>query len=142
MSAENVEIVRRIFEVWESAGSPLSSGLLAEDIEWVNAREAVEPGTRRGVAAFGDAAGKVASAFDAPRVEFERFIDAGDQVVVIGTLRGTGRSSRISIDRRQGYVWTIRDGKAVRFEWFNDPEEALWAAGLPVQAANEAPPPD
>jgi ketosteroid isomerase-like protein len=30
----------------------------------------------------------------------------------------------------QGYVWTVRDGKAVRFQWFNDPAEALEAAGL------------
>jgi len=27
-------------------------------------------------------------------------------------------------------VWTVRDGKAVRFQWFNDPAEALAAAGL------------
>lgn len=27
-------------------------------------------------------------------------------------------------------VWTIRDGRAVCFRWFNDPREALEAAGL------------
>jgi hypothetical protein len=27
-------------------------------------------------------------------------------------------------------VWTIRDGTAVRFRWFNDPDEALAAAGI------------
>ena len=31
---------------------------------------------------------------------------------------------------RQGYIWTFREGKAVRFRWFNDPEEALRAAGV------------
>jgi hypothetical protein len=51
-------------------------------------------------------------------------------VVAIGTLRGVGRGSGIDIDRRQGYLWTIHDGKAVRFQWFNDPAEALAAAGV------------
>jgi hypothetical protein len=26
-------------------------------------------------------------------------------------------------------VWTVRDGQAVRFEWFRNPAEALRAAG-------------
>lgn len=129
MSEQNVEIVRRIYAAW-AKGSPVSSGLLADDIEWVNAREAVDPGTRTGVSAFGDAAATVDAAFEDAQVQFERFIDAGDEVVVIGTLRGRGRGSGIAVERRQGYVWTIQDGKATRFRWFNDPSDALEAAGV------------
>ena len=129
MSQENVRIVRRIYAAWET-GSPSESGLIADDIEWVNAREAIEPGTRQGAAAFDDAAGSVSSTFPGVRIEFERFVDVGDRVVAIGVLRGTGRGSGVEIGRRQGYLWTIRDGKAVRFEWFNDPDEALRAAGV------------
>lgn len=130
MSEQNVEIVRRIYSAWESGGDPRDSGLLAEDIEWMNPDEAVDPGTRRGVAAFGAAAAAVSDAFDDARIQFERFIDAGDEVVVVGTLHGTGRGSGIEVERRQGYVWTIRDGLAVRFRWFNDPAKALAAAGI------------
>jgi ketosteroid isomerase-like protein len=130
MSQENIEIVRRIFRAWEGGGSPLDSGLIADDIEWVNDRRAVEPGTRRGAAAFDTAAGSVSSTFPGVRIDFERFVDAGDQVVVIGTLHAAGAASGIELGRRQGYLWTIRDGKAVRFEWFNDPDEALRAAGV------------
>jgi ketosteroid isomerase-like protein len=72
----------------------------------------------------------VADSFEGARVEFEEFIEQGDMVVVIGTLHGRGRGSGADVERRQGYIWTIRDGKAVRFEWFNDPREALEAAGL------------
>jgi ketosteroid isomerase-like protein len=129
MSAENVEIVREIFRTWVR-GSPLDSGLIADDIEWVNAKEAVEPGTRHGSAAFSDAAASVSTAFPDIRVEIERFVDAGDRVVVIGILKGTARDSGLELGHRQGYLWTIRDGKAVRFEWFNDPGEALEAVGI------------
>jgi ketosteroid isomerase-like protein len=129
MSGENVEIVREIFRCWEK-GAPTDSGLIADDIEWVNDERAVEPGTRSGSPAFDEAAASVSGTFEGARIEFDRFVDAGDQVVAIGTLRGVGRGSGIDIDRRQGYVWTIRDGKAVRFEWFNDPDAALAAAGV------------
>ena len=63
------------------------------------------------------------------RVDPERFVDAGEDVVVIGTARGTTRSGAPAI-WRQGYVWTVRDGVAVRFRWFNHPHEALDAVGL------------
>jgi ketosteroid isomerase-like protein len=129
MSEENIEIVRRIYRAWEE-GSPLDSGLISDDIEWVNAKEAIEPGTRRGSDAFDEAAGSVTSTFPGVRIEFERFVDAGDRVVAIGNLRGTGRGSGIEVGRRQGYVWTIRDGQAVRFQWFNDPDEALDSVGI------------
>lgn len=74
--------------------------------------------------------GSVADTFEELQVEFDRLIDAGDRVVVIGILRARGRGSGIETQRQQGYVWTIRDGKAVRFQWFNNPEEALQAAGV------------
>lgn len=129
MSEENVEIVKSIYRAWED-GSPTDSGLIADDIEWVNDERAVEPGIRRGADAFDDAAGSVSSAFPGVRVRFERFIEAGDQVLAIGVLQGAGRGSGIEVGHRQGYLWTIRDGKAVRFQWFYDADAALRAAGL------------
>lgn len=125
-----MEIVRRIYAAWEKEGSPLASGLLSEEIEWVNPSEAVEPGTRKGASAFAGAAEAINAAFEGARIDFESFVDAGDDVVVIGTLRGRGYGSGIAVERRQGYVWRIRDGKAIRFQWFNDPAEALRPAGL------------
>ena len=68
--------------------------------------------------------------FDRPNLEIEEFLDEGEKVVVIGVLRGHGQSSGIAVERRQGYVWTIRDGRAVRMAWFNDADEALEAAGV------------
>jgi ketosteroid isomerase-like protein len=130
MSQQNVDVVRRIYAVWGEEGSPIPSGLLDPDVEWVNAPEAIEPGVRYGVEAFGDAAESVAETFQDARVDIDEMLDVGDQVVVLATLRGRGRGSGADVERRQGYVWTLRDGKAIRFQWFNSPEEALTAAGV------------
>jgi hypothetical protein len=41
-----------------------------------------------------------------------------------------GPRKRHRQERKQGYVWTLRDRKAIRFQWFNEPHQALEAAGL------------
>ena len=125
-----MEIVQSIYRAWETASTPVDSGLLDPDVEWVNPPEAVEPGTRKGLDAFRAAAESVDDTFEGARVDIEEFFDAGDQVVVVATLRGRGRGSGADVERRQGYVWTLRDGKAIRFQWFNSAEDALEAAGL------------
>ncbi len=131
MSAANVEIVRRIYRAWGKGRPEEARDLLDPDIEWVNPPDAVEPGTRRGLEDFTAALAMVTDTFDQPDLEIEEFLEAGEQVViVIGVLRGHGQSSGIAVERRQGYVWTIRGGRAVRMAWFNDADEALEAAGV------------
>jgi ketosteroid isomerase-like protein len=130
MSEENVEVVRHIYSSWAPGSSPAESNLLHPDIEWVNPSDALEPGTRTGIEAFTSITEGLDDTIRDFRMEVERCIDAGDRVVVIATMRGYGSTSGIEIKRRHGSVWTIRDGKAVRFQWFYEPAEALEAVGL------------
>jgi ketosteroid isomerase-like protein len=95
----------------------------------VNPPYAVESGTRTSRSALG----KIREVYPDFRVEPQSFHDAGEDVVVIGVARGT-TASGVEAQWRQGYVWTVRDGKAVRFRWFNRPEEALSAVGLDTGA--------
>ena len=133
MSAENVEVVRRIHQAWNTGESPQALGLLADDIEWVNPPEAVETGTRQGADAFDAATRRVGESFTDVNLVIEELIDAGDRVVALGAMHARGRTSGIDSVRPQGYVWTLRDGQAVRFQWFNDQDEARAAAGLDKQ---------
>ena len=125
MSQQNVELVRSIHVLWGEDES--ARHLIDPDLEYVNPPYAVESGTRHSRGALF----KVREVYPDFRLEPERFVDAGENVVVIGTVRGTASAgSGIEAQWRQGYVWTVRDGRAVRFRWFNDPKEALEAVGL------------
>ena len=104
--------------------------LLADDAEWVNPPDAVEPGTRRGAEAFNQAIASVFATWDDVRFDTERVIDAGDDVVALGILRGHVRAAEMEIDSPHGEVWTFRDGRVARMRWFNTHREALEAAGL------------
>ena len=130
MSQANVEIVRRIYASWAPGSSPTESKLLHPDIEWVNPGDALEPGTRTGIDAFTTITQALAETIRDLRMDVERLIDVDDRVVVIATMRGHGSTSGVEVERRHGSVWTIRDGKAVRFQWFYEPDEALEAVGL------------
>ena len=130
MSRENVELVRNIHAALARGKSPSSLGLLHPDIEWVNPEGALEPGTRRGLDSFDGAIAAISEAFDRFRIEPREFLDAGDQVVVVATFIARGRESGVQRQNEDGYVWTVREGRAVQFSWFNDPDKALKAAGL------------
>ena len=124
MSEENVELVRRIHERWDRGES--IRDLVADDLEYVNPTYAVEPGTRVGRRFFGSVLDTYPDFVFHP----ERYVDAGDDVVVLGRYTASGGVSGIPVEGDHGYVWTVKDGVAVRFKWFQSHAEALEAAGV------------
>lgn len=125
MSASNIAVVRAIYDAWTAGRS--ASAFIDRDVEYVNPPDAVEPGVRVGRRAFAE----IRSSYDDVQVEPQEYIDTdGEDVVVIARVRGRGRASGLEVDWIHGYIWTMRNGKAVRFRWFNRPEEALAVAGL------------
>jgi ketosteroid isomerase-like protein len=68
-------------------------------------------------------------------VEAEDYVDVGDKIVVVGRMRGRGRGSGVEVHGPVFMVWTFRDGRAVRQQWFAQRSEALEAAGLTEEAS-------
>jgi len=130
MSEENVEVVRRVYEAWSRGEFPGPADVLDPEIEYVNPAGAVEPGTRHGLDAFLRAVEKVFESWEAWDMEPEVFRPVGDQVAVIVRYRARGRESGVEVEGRESALWTLRDGKAVRYEWFHGAADALEAVGL------------
>jgi ketosteroid isomerase-like protein len=130
VSQENVSVVKRLYEAWESRGFGVVRELMDASIEYVNPDYAVEPGTRRGYDAFSAAAQSVNSIYPDRRFSPLKFYDAGDRVAVRVRVIARGVGSKVEVDTERGYVFEVRNGRVVRFEWFNNPAEALQAVGL------------
>ena len=130
MSEENVEIVRRYYAAWSRDEFPGPDELMNPEIEYVNPDGAVEPGTRRGLAAFRLAVEKLFEGWETWQMEPEVFRAVDDQVAVVVRYRGRGRGSGVEVEGRESALWTVRDGKVVRYAWFHEQDEALEAAGL------------
>lgn len=84
--------------------------LLDEDVEWVNPPEAVEPGTRQGADSFNRAIANVFAAWNDVRLETERVIDNGDEVIALGRLHGHIRGPGMEVDSPHAQVWTSGRG--------------------------------
>jgi ketosteroid isomerase-like protein len=63
----------------------------------------------------------------------------GDQVATVALVRGIGRGSGAPFEGRVGHLFTLRDGRVVRFEVFDDPAQAFNAAGLVPDTVGLAP---
>ena len=65
------------------------------------------------------------------RFEPERFIDAGDRVVVV-LIRvvAEGGASGVATDRETAHVWRVRDGRLSSIQIYLDRSQALEAVGL------------
>jgi ketosteroid isomerase-like protein len=124
MSQENVELVRHIYDAWDRKES--ARDFIAADMEYVNPSYAVEPGTRHGRKSLA----VVRDTYEDFEIKIERIIDAGDETVVLAHYTASGPVSGVPVAGEHGYVWTVRDGLAVRFQWFRSHREAVEAAGL------------
>jgi ketosteroid isomerase-like protein len=137
MSQENVELVRRAYEVFNlrefSAASEFysrASEFFAPDIEIDLSRNVFNPVTFRGYEGVELAVTMVNDVWDDFRFEVEELIHAGDKVFAAVQLSGKGKGSGVPVDQHDIHVCTIRDGKVVRIEVHRDRDEALKAAGL------------
>ena len=108
MSAENVVVVRSMYEArnrHEFLGPP---GLLDESVEYANPPGAVEPGVRRGLVAFGEAVANTLQAWEIWHMEPQEFEARGDHVAValrfegVAAARGGGRTGVGAVDDSRG----------------------------------------
>ena len=131
LSRDHVEIIRRGYDEF-------TAGRLAEYIEEV-AHPLFEldmsswgPATYSyrgpdGFRGFLEALDRLWERFD---IEPERFVSAGDRVVVVIQVEARGRDSGIEVSARYANTWTFLDGMVIRAEWIEDPAEALAAVGV------------
>jgi ketosteroid isomerase-like protein len=91
-------------EWWEAEGNPWSPGR-----PFVGPQEVLD-----GVLA------RIGAEFEGFEVVPDRFLGDGDQVVMIGRYRGKGIETGKLLDAQVVHVWTVKDGKLLRFEQFVD----------------------
>ena len=121
-----MEIVRSVYEALARDEFPVE--ILDPEIEYVNPVGAVEEGTRHGIPAFRRAVAEVFKGWATWHMEPEQFTAVGNQVAVVVRYRARGRASGVELEGRESALFTLREGKVVRYEWYHDPGDALRAA--------------
>jgi len=131
MSQENVEAIRRIYDEGLIDLDPeWLFEIATPDIEYVNPPNAVEAGIRRGPAEVVRAMRGFAEIWEESRHELHELFDCGDAVVAAVSWHTRSRHSERELVQEEAHTWTLREGRIARFEWGQDVEKALRAAGL------------
>ena len=134
MSQENVEIVQRAYEAWNRGDRETAFEFLNPDAEVSLPPNFPEAGTYRGHAEIRQLMEvQLLPILKELRAEPERFLDAGDDQVVV-FIRYAGRGSATGIEVRgagmDAHVLTLRNGKVQKLQMYQGTEKALEAAGL------------
>jgi ketosteroid isomerase-like protein len=118
----NVELARDAYEDFARDDLERVLAVLHPEIEWHQAQGLPHGGLYTGV-------DEVRRAIFAPldeewwdgfRADPEQFIDGGDEVVVLGRYTARAKATGKPLAVPFVHVWTIRDGRVVRFRQFLD----------------------
>jgi ketosteroid isomerase-like protein len=131
VSEENVELVRRAFQVGDLAKT--AEAYWHPEIEYVedprlpgassyNGRDAVVRCWRSYLDVLGDE--------DDIAITVEDVLDVGERQVPLVRFRGHARTSRVPFEHLWGYVVEVREERIAYLRAYYEPGEALEAAGL------------
>jgi ketosteroid isomerase-like protein len=125
MSSKNVESMRAVAEAFNRRDVEGLERLLADDVEIVPIRAAVEAGTvYLGPDAVAQWYAAVDASWDELRAEVEDLRDGGDRVLASGRIRGRGRESGAVIDVEAASVAHFRNGLITRLQHYSNRAEA------------------
>ena len=130
MSRENIELTRQVIEAYNRRDIEAIRALNDPDVEldW-SASRGFDAAVYRGRDAVLDFYDNFYDTFEAVTVEPQRFIEAGDAVVVPNSGRVRGRAG-IEASARSALVFSFRHNRVSRVCLYQETEDALEAVGL------------
>jgi ketosteroid isomerase-like protein len=129
MSREDVEHMRRGVEHFGRTGEALWAELHPECE--LHDHDLPDATVYRGHEGWREWVAHYEGAWESVALEPQEYIDVGDgRVVLVARVAARGRGSGVEVERDEGIVWTIRDGKTTRIDYYGTAAEALEAVGL------------
>jgi ketosteroid isomerase-like protein len=138
MSRENVEFVEGLLAIAEDMDKQAMLDALPEliaqtcdpDIEWVEDPQRADGQVYRGHEGVRQSWERWLEHWEEYGGQAERFVDCGEDVLVVAREQGRGATSGASVSSRIFAVFTIRAGKIARYQEFYDERAAHEAVGL------------
>jgi ketosteroid isomerase-like protein len=127
--SKEVEALERGYAALNRGDLSMVLDLLDPDIEWHEPAPSPDAGEHHGRDSFERFFRGWLESFEGFRVEPEQVVERGDDLVVVVRQTGTGRASGLRVETRLAHVWTVANGKAIRWEAVADPDSALDEGG-------------
>jgi ketosteroid isomerase-like protein len=131
MSAADVELITRMYRAWNSGDVVALVDAFDVDVEVRPALGAFLASTvyrgHEGVAAWYE---ETYEPWAELHAEPQRFIHAGERTVVVAALLARVPGGHVDVEGEIAQVVTVRDGKIVRLDGYEEPDAALAAVGV------------
>jgi ketosteroid isomerase-like protein len=123
MSAENVDIVRAMYEAFAKGDVPGVLGKLSANVEWLEAENFIYADGNPYIGPQAVLEGvflRIVKDWNDFTVTPAEILDAGDRVITLGHYSGTHKNTGKSVRAQMVHVWTFADGKAIKFQQYTD----------------------
>lgn len=132
MSQENVDVIRGIYHLFSQGDVPAVLGHMDQQIEWREAENYIYADRSPYVGPQAVLEGvfmRLGSEWEGFTVMPEEWLDAGHQVVVLGTYTGRRKETGREVRAQFAHVWGVRGGRVVRFQQYTDTKQFAEVVG-------------
>ena len=121
--SSNLAVVQGIYDSFAAGDVPAVVAAMSPEIEWNEAENFPysDGNAYRGPdAILAGVFARIGGEWDGFSVVPEQFHDAGETVIMTGRYTGTCNATGRSMNPQVAHIWTLADGKAVRFQQLID----------------------
>ena len=131
MSSENVEIVRRAYEAFNSNEPDAAIALLDPDVEWTLPAHFPDADTWTGRERVVEGLRTMSDSWESLHLEVQELIDAGDRVVALVHIQGRAAVTGLDLAGMgvDGHLWTLRGGRVMAVRMYGGTADALKEIG-------------
>lgn len=119
MSSSNIDLVKRLYAAFGRRDLPEIASLVTDDLLVEQSAQLPWGGRYQGIAGLQQFFKTLLAHVNSSLI-FDRFLDAGDHVVVIGWTHGTTVKGNHPFKVPISHVWQVRDEKLCAFRPFID----------------------
>jgi len=121
MTSSNVQIIEQLYESFARGDIARVLGAMDPQVEWTSAEGSIYPGTFVGPdAVLNNVFARLGSEWEGFQAAATEFLDAGETVVALGRYSGMYRETGRSMSAAFAHVWTMREGRIVRYRQYVD----------------------
>lgn len=121
--ADNVAVVRGIYDAFARGDVSVLLGVLDDKVEWYEAEHVTYwlGGVLTGPQAVLEGVlARIPNDFDGFVIDLKRVVGCGETVLAEARYRATARATGLPLDAQVAHLWTFRDGKVVHWQQYTD----------------------
>lgn len=132
-STSNARLVSSLYEAFGRGDVPAVLGAFDQNVIWEEAEGSnyADKSPYRGPQAVAEGLfQRLGTEWNGFRVNPQQIIDGGETVVVLGRYAGTYKRTGKPLDSQFAHVWTVRNGRVVKFQQYTDTAQYARVTGL------------